>query len=110
MIGGCERWERRLAGLARELRERIVELNDPESTEGATLERRLEDLEHLKAFALPVIEMLAALPEKATWGRWLDVLEHLAARVLSLPDGVLAVLKELRPMALVGPVGAFRNT
>ncbi len=107
VIGGCERWERRLAGLARELRERIVELNDPESTEGAMLERRLEDLEHLKAFALPVIEMLAALPEKATWGRWLDVLEHLAARVLSLPDGVLAVLKELRPMALVGPVELF---
>jgi hypothetical protein len=107
VIGGRERWERRLAGLARELRERIVELDDPEGTEGAALEHRLEDLKHLEAFALPVIEMLAELPEKATWGRWLDVLERLASRVLSLPDGVLAVLKELRPMALVGPVELF---
>ncbi|HEY7698530.1 MAG TPA: PD-(D/E)XK nuclease family protein, partial [Vicinamibacteria bacterium] len=107
VIGGRERWERRLAGLARELRERIAELEDPQGTEAAALEHRLEDLKHLETFALPVITMLAELPEKATWGRWLDVLEKLATRVLSLPDGVLAVLKELRPMALVGPVELF---
>ena len=41
VIGGRERWERRLAGLARELRERVVELDDPEGVEATTLERRL---------------------------------------------------------------------
>jgi hypothetical protein len=107
VIGGRERWERRLAGLARELKERLTEVDDPEGTEASVLERQLQDLEHLKAFALPVVDMLARLPEKASWGRWLDVLEHLAARVLSSPEGVLSLLKELRPMASVGPVELF---
>ena len=107
VIGGRDRWERRLTGLARELQERLLELDDPEGSEAAALGRRLEDLEHLRAFALPVIEMLAGLPSKARWGGWLDVLERLAARVLSSPEGVLSLLKELRPMASVGPVDLF---
>ena len=107
VIGGRDRWERRLSGLAREIQARLDEVDDPGGGEAATLERQLEDLEHLKAFALPVIGLLADLPEKASWGRWLDVLEHVASRVLGSPEGVLSLLKELRPMASVGPVELF---
>ncbi len=107
VIGGRERWERRLSGLARELTERLQELDDPDGTLAAAVRRQLEDLEHLRHFALPIIELLAELPSKARWGRWLDALERLAARVLATPDGVLALLKELRPMDSVGPVELF---
>ena len=107
VIGGRDRWERRLSGLAREIQARLDEVDDPGGSEAATLERQLEDLEHLKVFALPVIDLLADLPEKASWGRWLDVLENVASRVLGSPEGVLSLLKELRPMASVGPVELF---
>ena len=107
VIGGRDRWERRLSGLAREIQARIEEVDDPGGGEAATFERQIEDLEHLKAFALPVIGLLADFPEKASWGRWLDVLEHLASHVLCSPEGVLSLLKEIRPMATVGPVDLF---
>ena len=104
VIGSLERWERRLAGLARELEIRLMELEDPEGAEAVALQRERDDLEHLKRFALPVIELLAELPKSAPWGSWLDALEKLAMRSLAHPDGVLSMLKELRPMAAVGPV------
>jgi len=65
--------------------------------------RKLRNLRHLRAFALPVIEELAALPESTTWGEWIAVLEQLAPRVLRQPERVLAVLADLKPM---GPVAA----
>jgi len=61
-------------------------------------------LDELRRFALPVIEDLAALPEAALWGEWLDRLEALAPRVLRHPERVLALLTELRPMAAIGPL------
>ena len=54
---------------------------------------------HLRAFALPIIDALAAWPAAATWGEWLDRFEALAPRVLRQPARVLRVLGELRPMA-----------
>lgn len=107
VIGSLERWERRLAGLTRELEIRLLEVEDPESAEAAALRRDRDDLEHLKRFALPVIELLASLPESAAWGTWLDALERLAMRSLARPEGVLSMLKELRPMAAVGPVDSI---
>ena len=104
VIGSLERWERRLAGLARELEIRLAELEDPEGAEAVALQRERDDLQHLKRFALPVLELLAELPKRAPWGSWLDALETLAMRSLAHPDGVLSMLKELRPMAAVGPV------
>lgn len=104
VIGSIERWERRLAGLTRELEIQILELDDPDSAEAIALRRERDDLEHLKRFGLPVIELLAELPRSATWGTWLDALDRLAMRSLAHPDGVLSMLKELRPMASVGPV------
>ena len=64
----------------------------------------LEQLEHLRAFALPIIETLAAWPAEALWGTWLDLFEALVPRVLRTPSHVLRVLADLRPMAEVGPI------
>ena len=106
VIGGRDRWARRLAGLERELRLRLEECDadDPRSPRVRRLERDLVDLGHLRRFALPVMDRLDAFPHEAPWGDWLDRLEALAPMVLRRPDRVLATLGELRPMAGVGPV------
>jgi RecB family exonuclease len=64
----------------------------------------LADLARLRAYALPLLDELAALPERASWGAWIDRLSGLATRALRRPERVLAVLSELTPMAEVGPV------
>jgi len=107
VIGGRDRWERRLAGLEQELSARLTDLDDPQSPLAAVIRRQTEDLEHLKTFALPVISSLAELPARGRWGEWLDHLEALASSVLASPEGVLSLLKELRPMGLVGEVEIF---
>ena len=95
VIGGRDRWQRRLDGLEASLR-----LGDHDDNRA----RRLADLEHLRRFALPLLDELAALPERATWGDWLTRLSALATRALRRPDRVLAVLAALVPMTEVGPV------
>jgi len=106
VIGGRDRWARRLAGLMADYRMRIdaARRDDPESPRIQALARDLTNLEHLRRFALPVIEELVALPLAAVWGEWLPVLERLAPMVLRRPERVLTVLAELRPLAPVGPV------
>ena len=108
VIGGNpQRWRRRLDGKARELARQIHEASRDEGPDGARvrgLERVREQLEHLSAFALPLIERLADWPARATWGEWLDRFEALAPRVLRTPAYVQRVLADLRPMAGVGPV------
>ena len=107
VVGGRDRWERRLEGLARELALKVAALraDEPDSPRAARLELDIANLEHLRRFALPVVARLAAFPAEALWAEWLDRLEALAPMVLSEPDRVLAVLADLRPMAAVGPVG-----
>ena len=106
VIGGRDRWSRRLAGLATELRLKIEELRQEEadSPRVAAIERDLANLGHLERFALPVIKRLAALPARATWGEWIAELERLAPMVLRRPERVLAVLAELRALGPIGPV------
>jgi hypothetical protein len=106
VIGGRDRWARRLGGLEAEYRLRLEawRQEEPESPRVQGLERDLVNLEHLRRFALPVIDRLAALPSAASWGEWLPALERLAPLVLRRPERVLAVLAELRPLAPVGPV------
>jgi hypothetical protein len=103
---GGARWRRRLKGLAADYELRIAELkrDEPESARIARYERDLRNLVHLRAFALPIIDDLAAWPDRATWGEWLERLSALAERALSRPARVLQVLADLRPMADVGPV------
>jgi len=106
VIGGRERWTRRLIGLAAEQRLRLDELRaeEPDSPRLASIERDLANLEHLERFALPIIERLAALPAQATWGEWIAHLEALAPMTLRRPERVLGVLAELRALGPIGPV------
>ena len=103
---GRARWRRRLDGLAADYRYRIAELerDEPESARLARLNRDLRNLAHLRAFALPIVDALAAWPDQASWGEWLDRLSALASGALKRPTRVLQTLAELRPMADVGPV------
>ena len=105
VIGGRERWARRLKGLEAEFRLRLDQLEAEGDPRRLHLERDLQRLGHLQRFALPVIDLLACWPRQATWKDWLGLLADLASRALRAPDSVLAVLADLQPMEEVGPVG-----
>ncbi|HKE87684.1 MAG TPA: PD-(D/E)XK nuclease family protein [Vicinamibacterales bacterium] len=102
----AERWARRLEGKANELerQRREAARDDGGDAKLEALERTLDQLAHLRTFALPIIEQMAAWPAHGTWGEWLDRFEALAPRVLRTPAQVLRVLADLRPMADVGPI------
>jgi len=104
VIGGRDRWTRRIDGLEREFEKQIEELRGEDEPRLARLERQRERLRHLRNFALPLIDVLDGLPKTGLWGEWLDSLQHLSAMALRQPEPVLSVLAELRPMASVGPV------
>ena len=103
---GGQRWRRRLDGLAADYRLRIDELKreEPESARIRRFERDLKNLRHLREFALPIVDEMAAWPDRATWGQWLDRAVALAQRALRRPDRVVETLAALRPMGEVGPV------
>jgi hypothetical protein len=106
VIGGRDRWLRRLDGLEQQFkmeRESCAK-DDPGSPRIPAIEHNLQNLRHLRAFALPIIEQLAALPEQASWGEWISRLENIVPLVLRRPERVLAVLADLKPMASVQAV------
>ncbi len=103
VIGGVDRWRRRLEGLKEELTVRLEELEE-ESAQAEALTRTADNLDHLASFALPLIEQLAALPSAASWADWLIALKTLAIAALRAPSGVLRVLAELDPLGSVSPV------
>src|SRR5579871_317435 len=100
VIGGRDRWRRRLKGLEREF---LLRLESPGENEEA-IALQLEKLRSLADFALPLIDRLDSLPASAPWKDWLEALSQLAQTALRRPDGVLAVLAEFEPMGDVGPV------
>ncbi len=102
VLEGRERWPRRLAGLEAQL---ALEARDAPEERAARARRRIDALRALRAFALPLIDDLAVLPDRAAWGDWLARLAAIATRALRRPERVLALLAELLPMAPVGPVG-----
>lgn len=106
VIGGKDRWERRLRGLENQFKQELEEYDrdEPDSPRIAGVHRTLRNLEHLRAFALVVIEQLAALPKSATWGEWIAALETLIPQALRQPERVLAVLADMKPMAPVASV------
>lgn len=106
VIGEAGRWRSRLAGLAAKLASDVEAYEKKDEAALAESSRReLAALESLRRFALPLVDDLAALPTRATWGEWIDKLGALASRALRRPDRVLAVLAELEPMAKVADVG-----
>ena len=106
VLGGVDRWDRRLSGLAQEYAARLrsVVAEDPESPRAATLTRDMQRLLQLREFALPLLRNLTDLNDAHTWGEWLDRLEPLARRALRSPKRVLRALADLRPMATIGPI------
>lgn len=103
VVGGADRWRRRLQGLREEIALRRGEVNEDDAR-ALTLARTESDLAHLTTFALPLIEQLASLPRAASWADWLNCLRDLVVIALREPSGVLRVLAELEPLAPVGPV------
>jgi hypothetical protein len=104
VIGGRERWTRRLDGLANELLLRIEEATPEEESLVESLKRDLRDLSSLREYALPLIERLNRLPGRASWGEWLAHIRELSVNALRDSEGVLSTLAELEPMSSVGPV------
>lgn len=108
VIGGKDRWRKRIEGLENELRLRRQELIDEgEETRAAGFSQQIRDIEHLREFALPLIEELAELPDRATWAEWLMHLRKVALTALRNPEGVLETLTELEPMSPIGPVDLY---
>lgn len=101
VIGGHDRWARRLRGLEAEFKARLREAEDAQKE---YLQRQLVHLRHLERFALPLIDRLASLPKSAVWSEWLERLGDLAQTALRSPDSVLSLFNELQPMSEVGPV------
>ncbi len=102
VVGGRARWRRRLNGLEAEFRTKLAEVDDEAAANH--LQRRLIDIEHLKQVALPIIDVLDALPHEARWGEWLEALVALTHLAIRDREPVLAALAELAPMAEVGPI------
>jgi len=103
VIGGHERWARRLRGLRGELQFQLRDLDKEDESHRPHIERRLDQLTRLENFALPLIDTLDSLPKSAHWGQWLEALDELARLALRRPEPVLSVLSELAPMSEVGP-------
>ncbi len=105
VIGGRDRWAERLDGLRREIAMRRAELGGEDEARAAQIDGLARQLEHLQAYAMPLIARLDELRHaRSTWGEWLGRLRELAAQALRDPIQVLATLAELEPMAPVGPV------
>ncbi len=106
IVGRKERWAERLAALGRSFDRELALLRrrDPTSPRVETVEREIEALGELTRFALPLVSALAALPDRASWGVWIEELGKVARMALEQPEDVLSALSELAPMAEVPAV------
>ncbi|HXJ96242.1 MAG TPA: PD-(D/E)XK nuclease family protein [Terriglobia bacterium] len=104
VIGGRGRWQERLGGLDAELQARLNEAERRQESTGY-FERQLQWLDHLRRFAMPVIELLDSFGDQVLWGEWLERIRRLAGLTLRNPETVISPIAELEPMAEIGPVG-----
>lgn len=106
VIGGADRWARRLRGHREQLQLRAdaARKDDPSSPRHESLQRQVAWADELITFAGDVIGDLAAWPALDDWGGWLARLRTLVPRVLARPQRVLATLAELQPLAGVSHV------
>ena len=98
VIGGKDRWERRLAGLLASMREKLALYTREEDPRAEGAAKEIASLEALRGFALPLLDDLAALGTETSWRGWIVRLSALATRALRKPERVLAVLSELFPL------------
>lgn len=107
VVDRLQRWRRRLDGLVEQKKVELRALRaeeDGSEAKAERIEREIEDLGHLKRYALPLLEELDRLPAEADWVAWLDGLSALASRSLRAPERVLQLLTELASLGPVGPV------
>ena len=103
VIGGLQRWERRLARFDDRLRQDL----EAEEDEGRRehVRQRRADLRRLTETALPILRRLAAFPSlDARYSEWARQLEDLARAALLHPEGVIDCLAETNPMRDVSEV------
>ncbi len=105
VIGGRERWQRRLRGLEREYELRLKTIERDDEARRDYYARKLDQIRQLESFAVPLIDILDALPrDGVSWKTWIGNLGELARAALRHPEPVLATLAEFEPMGDVGPV------
>lgn len=106
VIGGLDRWKKRLPGLREEYDRRWRELadEDRDSPRLLSLARDREQLAHLESFALPIVETLDGWRAPRTWAAWIAEFAALVPQVLRQPVRVERVLAEIAPLAGIGPV------
>ena len=104
VVGGADRWRRRLRGRRNELERKLEEISEEAEGRRRGLAAECRHLEDLEGVALPILTLLERLPEGGRWGKWLDHLERLAVKALRWPRSVLEVLAQLRPMSSVDGV------
>ena len=106
VIGGIDRWQRRLEGLQHEYERRLREATseDPEASRVRAIQRDSEQLRALRAFARPILEQISGWPDQQSWGDWLKALEALTPKVIAKPARVQRVLRELAPLSAIGPI------
>jgi ATP-dependent helicase/nuclease subunit B len=102
VIGGADRWKRRIEGLLVEIELQRMSLAEDDARR-ESLSRRQDQLTALAEFALPLIDDLASLPVSALWRDWNQRLTALAESSLRDPQAVLNLLQELRVMDESGP-------
>ena len=103
VIGGQDRWARRLSGYRAELERRLEIVATENESRAEHLKREIGSLAHLEAFAVPIIDRLAHFPEHASWSEWLGHLLDLAGLALAEPEPVASILTEL---SVLGPIEA----
>ncbi len=104
VIEGAGRWGTRLNGWL----ERLYADYEKEPAEHTA--RDIGAMESLRAFAVPLIDRLAALPERAMWDEWPALLEDLATHSLNWPRSIHEAMDELAPLAGLGPVSLHEVT
>lgn len=103
VIGGLDRWERRLARFADRLRR--DEEREEDETRREQIRARRGDMRRLTETALPILRRLDPLRAlRAAWGEWAACFRELAQAALLHPDGVLECLDETAPMSAVDGV------
>ena len=68
VIGGRDRWARRLRGLRAELQAQLRDLEKEDDSHRAHIERRIQQLKRLEHFALPLIEALGVASVRRKMG------------------------------------------